>query len=78
MGGDRHSRDKLKDSAPPGAWQACADFCELWDAPSFDDTYDSLPLDAFEPAVRRVLGRAPYAADPDNLKRALVTGAPPA
>lgn len=32
----------------------CAEFCEKYDQNSFDAGYDTLPLDAFEPAVRKV------------------------
>ncbi|MSP83430.1 MAG: HD domain-containing protein [Alphaproteobacteria bacterium] len=34
-------------------------FVEAWDGPSFDPKYDTLPLDVFEPMLRRVLARAP-------------------
>ena len=36
-------------------FEACADFCERWDQVSFDPAYDTLPLEAFEPMVRRLL-----------------------
>ena len=32
-------------------------FCELYDQAAFDASYDSAPLDYFEPMVRRVLSR---------------------
>ena len=41
-------------------FQACADFCERWDQTSFDPDYDTLPIGAFEPALRRVLAREPF------------------
>lgn len=40
----------------------CEAFCRDWDCPSFDPTYDTLPMEHFEPMVRRVFGRTPYAA----------------
>jgi predicted HD phosphohydrolase len=36
---------------------ACATFCERWDQRAFDPSYDTMPLAAFEPIVRRVLAR---------------------
>ncbi len=36
---------------------ACAEFCERWDQRSFDPAYDTMPLGAFEPLVRRILAR---------------------
>lgn len=36
-------------------YQACADFCELYDQNSFDAEYDSEPLAFFVPMVERVL-----------------------
>lgn len=41
-------------------FEACADFCEKWDQPSFDPDYDTLPLEFFEPMVRRIFARSPY------------------
>lgn len=43
-------------------FEACEAFCRDWDCPSFDPDYDSLPLEHFEPMVRRVFARDPYAA----------------
>src|SRR4030088_3423371 len=39
-----------------------AEFCANWDQNSFDKNYESMPLDAFEPMLRRVFARQPYAA----------------
>jgi predicted HD phosphohydrolase len=50
-GGDRHARDRLRDHEH---YDACLDFCARWDQVSFDPNYESLPLEAFEPMVRRV------------------------
>ena len=30
-------------------------FCERYDAPAFDPAYDTMPLEAFEPMVRRMI-----------------------
>lgn len=50
-GRDRDAREAFRGHPH---FQACADFCEKWDQNSFDPDYDTLPLDAFEPMVRRV------------------------
>ena len=57
FGGDRHARDRHRDHP---WYQAAVDFCHQWDQPSFDPDYPSLPLEHFEPMVRRILSRAPF------------------
>lgn len=54
VGGDRNARDEFKDHP---CYQRTADFCEHYDAPSFDTGYDTLPLTFFEPMLRRVLSQ---------------------
>ncbi len=49
---DRNIREKFKDHQ---FYQACVDFCFKWDQCSFDPNYDNLPLEHFEPMVRRVM-----------------------
>ncbi len=49
---DRNIREKFKDHH---FYQACVDFCFKWDQCSFDPNYDNLPLEHFEPMVRRVM-----------------------
>ena len=49
---DRNIREKFKDHQ---FYQACVDFCFQWDQCSFDPNYDNLPLEHFEPMVRRVM-----------------------
>lgn len=51
MGLDRNMRDRYRDQP---YWRACADFCANYDQNSFDPRYDTLPLEFFEPMVRRV------------------------
>ena len=58
IGQDRNARDKYKDHEH---YQACADFCEQWDQPSFDPDYDTLPLEHFEPLVRALFAKQPRA-----------------
>ena len=51
LGGDRNRRDEYKGHP---AYEYTAQFCQLYDQNSFDPAYDSMPLSAFEPLVRRV------------------------
>jgi len=51
-GQDRNVRDRYSDSPH---YQACVDFCELYDQCSFDPDYDSMPLEDFTPMLRRVV-----------------------
>ena len=51
LGMDRNMRDRFRDHE---WWRDCAEFCEKYDQNSFDSEYDTLPLDAFEPALREV------------------------
>lgn len=55
-GMDRNARDRHRDSPH---FDACARFCELYDAPSFDPNYESEPLETFEPMVRRFFSKTP-------------------
>jgi len=59
IGGDRNARDRFRGHPD---FEYTAQFCELYDQRSFDPAYDTLPLDAFEPILRRVLA-APKHAD---------------
>jgi predicted HD phosphohydrolase len=49
---DRNMRDRYRDHE---WWRDCAEFCEKYDQNSFDPDYDTMPLEAFEPALREVL-----------------------
>ena len=53
-GGDRNARQRCRDNPH---YQACVDFCQRWDQQSFDPAYDTLPLEHFEPMLRRVLAK---------------------
>jgi len=57
LGGDRHGRDRFRDHPWYGA---CRDFCANWDQNSFDPDYPTEPLQAFEPALRRIFARPPH------------------
>ncbi len=56
LGGDRDARERYRGHPH---FEACADFCERWDQTSFDPDYDTMPLEAFEPMVRRLFAREP-------------------
>ena len=52
LGLDRNMRDRFRESA----WYGYTlEFCEKYDQNSFDPDYDTLPIETFEPMVRRVL-----------------------
>jgi predicted HD phosphohydrolase len=57
IGKDRNARDKYRGHPH---FEACAAFCEKWDQASFDPNYETMPVEAFMPIVRRVLAREPY------------------
>ena len=52
IGADRNGRERYKDHP---FYQDCVDFCEKWDQTSFDPDYPTLPLESFEPMLRKVL-----------------------
>ena len=52
LGLDRNMRDQFLDHP----WYShTEEFCRLYDGPAFDPKFKNLPLEAFEPMVRRVL-----------------------
>jgi predicted HD phosphohydrolase len=58
VGMDRDAREAFRDHE----WfDACAEFCELYDQAAFDPHGKTLPLEAFEPILRRVLAPPPTA-----------------
>lgn len=54
LGRDRNAREAWRGHP---AYQATVDFCEKYDQPAFDPAMRAMPLEAFEPIVRRVLAR---------------------
>ena len=56
LGEDRNARERYRDHP---LFEACANFCERWDQMAFDPNYDSMPIAAFEPMVRRIFAREP-------------------
>ena len=59
IGLDRNARDAFQ--ANP-YYAETAEFCAKYDAPSFDPDYETLPLDFFEPMLRRVVSVPKYSA----------------
>lgn len=41
-------------------FEDCVTFCERWDQMAFDPDYDTMPMEAFELTLRRVLAREPF------------------
>jgi predicted HD phosphohydrolase len=54
LGLDRDMREQYRGHPH---FEYCAQFCHLYDQNSFDPAYESMPLEAFEPMLRRVLER---------------------
>jgi predicted HD phosphohydrolase len=59
VGADRNARDRFRDSP----WfDATVEFCERYDQNCFDPEYRSLPIEGFDPILRRVLAEPRYLA----------------
>jgi predicted HD phosphohydrolase len=52
IGLDRDMREQYRGHAH---FEHCAQFCHLYDQNSFDPAYESMPLEAFVPMMRRVM-----------------------
>jgi predicted HD phosphohydrolase len=59
FGIDRNGREQYRGHP---AFQLCVDFCGKYDQAAFDPDYDTMPLAAFEPMVRRLFAREPWGA----------------
>lgn len=57
IGRDRNAREIFRGHH---YFERTAEFCHNWDQESFDPNYDTLPLDFFEPMVRRLFDRQPW------------------
>lgn len=57
IGKDPNTRDKWRDHP---AFAKAEQFCDHWDAAAFDPNYDTLPLEFFEPMVRRLFSGEPW------------------
>lgn len=61
---DPDSRERYRDNP----WfDGCAEFCEHYDQNCFDPGYESLPIEFFEPMVRRVFAEPRYISDDDAI-----------
>lgn len=54
LGTDRNKRDELRGHP---WWPDLVEFCEKYDCPAFNPHYDHMPLEAFEPMLRRVFAQ---------------------
>ena len=54
VGLDRNMRDRYRDHP---YYEACAEFCELYDQNCFDPKYENLPVGFFEPMLARVFAK---------------------
>lgn len=54
IGLDRDMREQYRGHPH---FEYCAEFCHQFDQNSFDPNYDTMPLEAFEPMLRRVIAR---------------------
>jgi predicted HD phosphohydrolase len=54
VGMDRNVRENFRGHPH---FEACAHFCEKYDQAAFDPDYDILPLEFFEPILRRVMAK---------------------
>ncbi|MAY91200.1 MAG: peptidase, partial [Rickettsiales bacterium] len=70
-GWDKNARDRFKDNI---YFKSCSDFCERWDQSCFDPSYNSEPLEIFEPMIKEVFTRKAY--DPLILRSKEVRGLP--
>ena len=64
LGLDRDMREQFRGHPH---FEHTARFCEIYDQTAFDETYDTAPLDFFEPMVRRVFSapkRSIYVSSP--------------
>jgi predicted HD phosphohydrolase len=57
FGGEKHARDKY---AGHPAFARTARFTDVWDQKAFDRDYNTLPLEAFLPAMTRIFARTPW------------------
>ncbi len=59
-GKDRNAREQFRGHP---AFEKTIEFCSKWDQMAFDPSYDTMPLSAFEPIVRRVFARPAWSAE---------------
>jgi predicted HD phosphohydrolase len=59
FGIDRNAREQHRGHP---AFEMCIDFCDKYDQAAFDPDYETMPLAAFEPMLRRLFAREPWGA----------------
>jgi len=57
FGGDPNAREQHRDTLAPATFSLATRFADEWDQTAFDPDYDTLPLEHFEPLVRRVTAK---------------------
>ncbi len=57
VGRDRAARETYRGHPH---FERTIEFCDRWDQVSFDPDYDTMPLSAFEPMVRRLFHKKPF------------------
>ena len=72
QGANKYKRDEWKSHE---FYPDCVKFCDEWDQTSFDDKYESLPLEFFRPMVESVFAKEAYWWDPTHPKAVAVLGA---
>jgi predicted HD phosphohydrolase len=59
-GKDRNTREQFRGHP---AFEKTLEFCAKWDQAAFDPNYDTMPLSAFEPILRRVFARPAWSVE---------------
>ncbi len=54
FGGDRNAREKYRGHP---CFEQTAHFCEAFDQCAFDSNFDTMPLEAFVPAIKRIFSK---------------------
>ncbi|HSL57544.1 MAG TPA: HD domain-containing protein [Acidimicrobiales bacterium] len=57
FGGDPDAREQHRDALDADTFSLAARFADEWDQTAFDPSYDTLPLEHFEPLVRRITAK---------------------
>jgi predicted HD phosphohydrolase len=58
FGGNPDARETHRGSLTAEQWALAETFADDWDQKAFDPSYDTLPLEHFEPLVRRITAQA--------------------
>jgi len=58
FGGDPDAREQHRAALSEDEWRLAEQFADEWDQKAFDPSYDTLPLEHFEPKVRQVFAAA--------------------